>query len=110
MNIHDAGIMAAADAVAAIVYGVVPSGPMDIEVAKAAIEAYQATVTPEVKWFINQRPEYIQALRGTRGTDDQTDYYRWQGHAEARRQLAQRLGCTVPSEPGETMEFVCDTL
>ncbi|MBF6671570.1 hypothetical protein [Glutamicibacter sp. FBE19] len=55
-----------------------------------------------VESFINQRPEYITALKNTRGTDDQTDYHRWQGGAEARRQLAETLGWTVPHNPGET--------
>ncbi|WP_280245711.1 hypothetical protein [Nocardia abscessus] len=48
--------------------------------------------------FINQRPEYVDGCRNG-GADD--DYYRWQGGAEARRQLAQRLGWTVPHEHGE---------
>jgi len=75
--------------------------------ATAAVSAYLAalpaprTITT-VEQFINQRPEYITALQNTRGTDDQTDYHRWQGGAEARRQLARALGWTVPHNPGET--------
>lgn len=57
-----------------------------------------------IKDFIDQRPEYITALKNTRGDDSQADYYRWSGHAEARRQLAQKLGWTVPHEPGETTQ------
>ena len=53
---------------------------------------------------INQRPEYIQALRNTRGDGNQADYYRWSGHAEARRQLAQKLNLArVPHEFSERL-------
>ncbi|MEU2013075.1 hypothetical protein [Nocardia sp. NPDC019302] len=52
-----------------------------------------------VKEFINERPEYVTAcLNDTAGG---ADYHRWQGGAEARRQLAERLGWTVPYEYGE---------
>ena len=54
-----------------------------------------------VEDFINDRPAYIQALRSTPGDADQSDYYRWTGAAEARRQLAQALNWTVPHEQGE---------
>lgn len=63
-----------------------------------------ATIDPRVESFINARPEYIEALKNTRGSDDQSDYWRWQGHAESRRQLAQSLGCTVPHEVGDKTE------
>src|SRR5690606_39232458 len=62
----------------------------------------QPVVNREVEAFSNQRPEYITALTNTRGTDDQADYHRWQGGAEARRQLAPALGWTVPHSPGDT--------
>jgi hypothetical protein len=48
--------------------------------------------------FINQRVEYVNACRNANADHD---YYRWQGGAEARRQLAQRLGWTVPYESGD---------
>lgn len=51
---------------------------------------------------INQRPEYITALRNNTDTND--DYWRWSGHAAARRQLAEALGLTVPHECGETAQ------
>lgn len=75
-----------------------------LDYARAALAAAEkaATIDPCVEHFINERPGYIQALKDTRGTDDQSDYWRWQGHAEARRQLATVLGYTVPHEPGET--------
>lgn len=57
-----------------------------------------------VEEFINERPGYITALRNTPGDGSQADYYRWQGHAEARRQLAQKLGWTVPHEPGDSTD------
>lgn len=74
--------------------------------ARAALAAADkaATFDPGVEHFINERPGYISALKNTRGTDDQSDYWRWSGHAEARRQLATVLGYTVPHEPGELTE------
>lgn len=51
--------------------------------------------------FIDQRPGYVAAARNTPGDVDQADYHRWQGHMEARRQLAQSLGYTVPYECGD---------
>ena len=52
--------------------------------------------------FINQRSEYVTAVRNSGG--DAADYYRWQGHMEARRQLAEKLGYTVPYEAGDRTE------
>ncbi|MDV8022301.1 hypothetical protein [Rhodococcus sp. IEGM 1330] len=43
-----------------------------------------------VREFIRQRHEYVVAARNSNGSD--ADYFRWQGHMEARRQLAQQLG------------------
>lgn len=39
--------------------------------------------------FIDQREEYVRVLKQTVNADG--DYHRWQGHAEARRQLKERL-------------------
>lgn len=39
--------------------------------------------------FVAQREEYVSVLRQCVNADD--DYYRWQGHAEARRQLRDKL-------------------
>ena len=39
--------------------------------------------------FIAQREEYVRVLRQCVGAD--ADYHRWQGHAEARRQLRDKL-------------------
>lgn len=76
------------------------------EEAKSLVSAYLTAAQPRtvetVEQFINDRPEYITALQNTRGTDDQADYHRWKGNAEARRQLAQALGWAVPHNPGET--------
>ena len=51
--------------------------------------------------FINERPNYITAMKNTPGNQDQSDYWRWSGGAEARRQLATALGLSVPHNPGE---------
>ncbi|QOH59853.1 hypothetical protein [Rhodococcus rhodochrous] len=53
-------------------------------------------VTSEVESFVNARVEYVNALRNSSG--DSADYHRWTGGAEARRELAERLGWTVPYE------------
>lgn len=80
--------------------------------ALAAVSAYlavaQSVVNSAVEAFINQRPEYVTVLKNTRSGDDMSDYCRWQGHAEARRQLAQKLGWAVPHNPGETTRPVVD--
>lgn len=81
--------------------GPLPDGPAlfarDLEAVAKVVGEPPATVLA----FINQRPEYVAAARNTPGDQDQTDYYRWQGHMEARRQLAQALGYTVPYEHGD---------
>ncbi|MBF6584397.1 hypothetical protein IU414_06440 [Nocardia farcinica] len=59
-----------------------------------------ADLGAEVRKFIDQRPEYVNSCRNA-NSDADHDYYRWQGGAEARRQLAQRLGWTVPHEFGD---------
>lgn len=47
----------------------------------------------KVAAFCAQRAEYVTNLRDYRGGDH--DYYRWTGHAEARRQLSELLGLPV---------------
>ncbi|MFF7550880.1 hypothetical protein ACFZCU_45860 [Streptomyces canus] len=47
-----------------------------------------------VAGFVAARAEYITALRNCHG-DNTHDYDRWQGHAAARRQLAELLGLPV---------------
>lgn len=42
-----------------------------------------------VEDFINERAEYVRVLKQCQHAD--ADYWRWQGHAEARRQLRERL-------------------
>lgn len=59
----------------------------------------RAEVLAPVIAFINQRPEYINAMKNSQ-TDD-ADYYRWTGNAEARRQLATTLGVQVPYNYGD---------
>lgn len=54
----------------------------------------------KVRAHIDQRPEYITTCEDANPNADH-DYYRWQGGAEARRQLAQRLDWTVPHQPGD---------
>jgi len=53
-----------------------------------------------VRDFIDERPKYVTACRNAH-PDNAHDYHRWQGGAEARRQLAERLGWTVPYEVDE---------
>jgi hypothetical protein len=49
--------------------------------------------------FINERAQFIQTLRNYRG-EDNGDYIRWQGHAEARRVLAESMGVELDKETG----------
>lgn len=62
----------------------------------AQFAAHQASVIAAlpgiaiVRAFIRERQEYVNAARATVETN--ADYFRWQGHMEARRQLAQKLG------------------
>ena len=51
--------------------------------------------------FINQRTEYVRVCRDNSFEDNDADYWRYQGHMEARRQLAEALGYTVPYELGD---------
>ncbi|MFF7851872.1 hypothetical protein ACFZDF_30435 [Streptomyces sp. NPDC007910] len=48
----------------------------------------------KVAGFCAQRAEYVNNLRNCNPNADH-DYYRWTGHAEARRQLSQLLGLPV---------------
>ncbi|GAA1208829.1 hypothetical protein [Prauserella alba] len=45
---------------------------------------------PAVTDFLDERPQFITALKNC-PAESLADYHRWQGHAEARRQLAERL-------------------
>lgn len=54
-----------------------------------------------VRQFIDERVRYVESARQHRGENNQGDYWRWQGHMEARRQLAAQLGWTVPHEFGD---------
>ncbi|MET9707878.1 hypothetical protein [Streptomyces griseus] len=56
----------------------------------AELEAQAETVTA----FCAQRAEYITSILNCH-PDNKHDYYRWQGHAESRRQLSERLGLPV---------------
>lgn len=56
--------------------------------------------------FINERAGYVTAAR--QGGVDSYDYARWQGHMEARRQLATALGHTVPYEPSDRTKPIND--
>lgn len=48
-----------------------------------------------VAGFIEQREEYVRVLRQC--VDADADYHRWQGHAEARRQLTDKLAESASS-------------
>lgn len=52
------------------------------------------TAAKKVAGFCAQRAEYVDNLRNCSPSNDR-DYYRWSGHAEARRQLSQLLGLPV---------------
>jgi len=52
--------------------------------------------------FVAKRAEYITAIRNCH-PDNGHDYDRWQGHAEARRQLAKLLGLPVAWPPEDAV-------
>ena len=52
---------------------------------QTAEQARQAVVDD----FIDERADYVTALNNS--TESNADYFRWQGHAEARRQLCERF-------------------
>lgn len=81
--------------------GMTPSEDGDQTVADLVAAERDRALAP-VLAFVNKRPEYVTALKNTPGEGDQADYWRWQGHAEARRQLAASLGMTVPHNPGDS--------
>lgn len=56
--------------------------------------AYLKAAFDKTTAFIGERAEYITAIENC-GPDNHADYDRWQGHAEARRNLAQTLGLPV---------------
>lgn len=58
----------------------------------------------QVAEFCAQRAEYVTNLRAF-VEGGEYDYYRWSGHAEARRQLSQRLGLPV-GWPAEDLPVV----
>ena len=53
----------------------------------------------KVHAFIHARREFVGVLRQY-STEDMTDYHRWTGHAEARRELAETLGLKLDSKSG----------
>ena len=55
--------------------------------------------------FAAKRAEYVTNLRHCSPTNNR-DYYRWQGHAEARRQLSQLLGLPVGWPAEDQVEAV----
>lgn len=58
-----------------------------------------ATRDATVREFCAERAEYVRVLRQC--TDATDDYHRWQGHAEARRQLSERLGLPTAWPAGQ---------
>jgi hypothetical protein len=56
----------------------------------ARLSVEGANMDPVVNDFINERKHYITAIENC-APENTADYWRWQGHAEARRQLSERL-------------------
>ena len=65
----------------------------DVEQLRARVAELE-TAAEKVAGFCARRAEYVTNLRHC-GPNNDHDYYRWQGHAEARRQLSQLLGLPV---------------
>jgi len=62
------------------------------------VEELQAQLD-KVHAFVNERAQFIQVLRNYVG-EDNGDYIRWTGHAEARRVLAETLGIELDKDAG----------
>lgn len=65
------------------------------------LEQELAELQAAVQAFTADRAKYISAIRDCH-PHDVASYYRWQGHAESRRVLSERLGLPVawPAEDG----------
>jgi hypothetical protein len=66
------------------------------ELHKAGPDLFTDVDGSKVREFCAERAEYVTTLKQCTQAD--ADYYRWQGHAEARRQLSERLGLPVAPE------------
>ncbi|WP_127468618.1 hypothetical protein [Streptomyces sp. B27] len=71
----------------------------EVEALHARIAELEAQAE-KVAAFAAQRAEYVTSILNCH-PDNKHDYYRWQGHAESRRQLSQSLGLPV-AWPAET--------
>lgn len=69
-----------------------------LDAANARVEELERQHAKAVA-FIYERAQFIQILRNYRG-EDNGDYIRWQGHAEARRVLAESMGIELDKEKG----------
>lgn len=56
----------------------------------------------QVEGFITERAGYITAIKNCPPTN-RTDYWRWQGHAEARRQLLAQLPWAPDTDTAERL-------
>ncbi|TXS14017.1 hypothetical protein EAO70_20765 [Streptomyces sp. adm13(2018)] len=74
----------------------------ELEMLRAQVAELEAAAE-KVAGFCAARAEYVDNLRGCSPSNNR-DYYRWSGHAEARRQLSQLLGLPVgwPAEDNAT--------
>lgn len=78
-----------------------PAEAAELAALRARVAELEAAVE-KVAGFCAQRAEYVTNLRHANPNADH-DYYRWTGHAEARRQLSRLLGLPVgwPAEDAE---------
>lgn len=74
------------------VFGLVRDAMAEVDRLRAELDKVTA--------FAAQRAEYVTSILNCH-PDNAHDYYRWQGHAESRRQLSERLGLPV-AWPAET--------
>jgi hypothetical protein len=72
--------------------------PADLAYLLGRVEELE-TQLATARRFIDERAQFIQVLRNYRG-EDNSDYIRWTGHAEARRILAQSMGIELDKETG----------
>jgi hypothetical protein len=82
---------AAAEELRKLGYTVIPPGDDPTETTLPSLVSERGEL---IAYLQGRRRETLRVLR--QSVEANSDYYRWQGHAEMSRQLLQRLGAEVP--------------
>lgn len=76
-----------------------------VDLPEDAVRLAPLAIARDIASFCAERAGFITAINNCH-PDNVADYHRWQGHAEARRQLAERLGLPTawPAKGGEVTD------